>query len=101
MTSRNPYPTKPGFGLRVARLTRALKHYGMGWSEEDAGMYSRTFDNRLENYDGDAVVWRSWTRPCATRTSRAAFASWAKRYGCTGNTIYKKHAAPDLIAGAA
>jgi hypothetical protein len=53
----NPYPTKPGFGLRVARATRILKRYGMGWSQDECGIYSRAFDNCFENFDGDAVVW--------------------------------------------
>ena len=101
MTSRNPYPTKPGFGLRVARLTRALKHYGMGWSEEDAGMYSRTFDNCLENYDGDAVVWAVMDKAMRDEDIARGIRLMGEKVWPHWESIYKKHAAPDLIAGAA
>jgi hypothetical protein len=56
--NRNPYPTRQGFGLRYFRAARAIRNYGLGWSQEEAGMYTRGFDGCFENYDGDAVVWQ-------------------------------------------
>lgn len=51
---RNPYPTRPGFGLRVANARRALRRLG-----EDclADIYTRGFDSCFEMFDGEAVVW--------------------------------------------
>jgi hypothetical protein len=50
----NPYPRKPGFGLRVHYAKQALEVYG---HDEFAPPYSRAFDNCFEMYDGKAVIW--------------------------------------------
>jgi len=53
---QNPYPTQPGFGLRVANAKRALKKLARDpWNR--APVASRGFDNCFENFDGEAVVW--------------------------------------------
>ena len=52
--SQNPYPTKPGFGLRYQRAKAALEIYGQ---DEFCPPYSRSFDNCFEMYDGKAVIW--------------------------------------------
>ncbi len=51
---QNPYPTKPGFGLRVHYAKQALEVFGQ---DEHAPPYSRAFENCFEMFDGDAVVW--------------------------------------------
>jgi hypothetical protein len=56
--SKNPYPTCKGFGLRFFHAAACIRRYGRGWSQEEAGMYTRAFDNCFENFDGDAVVWQ-------------------------------------------
>jgi hypothetical protein len=52
--TRNPYPTRKGFGLRVANARRALRRLGEGCL---ANVYTRGFDACFEMFDGDAVVW--------------------------------------------
>lgn len=51
---RNPYPTRPGFGLRVAHARRALRRLGKDCL---ADIYTRGFDTCFEVFDGEAVVW--------------------------------------------
>ena len=55
MTKTNPFPTRKGFGLRVANARRALERLGRDCL---ARIYTRGFDNCFENYDGKAVVWQ-------------------------------------------
>ena len=50
----NPYPTRPGFGLRVANARRALHRLGRDCL---ANIYSRGFDSCFEMGDDDAVVF--------------------------------------------
>jgi len=52
--TNNPYPTQPGFGLRVKHAKAVLEIYGQ---DEFSKPYSRTFENCFEMFDGDAVVW--------------------------------------------
>ena len=55
--SNNPYRTWPGFGLRCANAAKFLRHIGScPWLTPPIPL-PRTFDNCLENYDGDAVVY--------------------------------------------
>ena len=51
---RTPFPTSPGFGLRVANARRALHRLGRDCL---ANIYSRGFDSCFEMGDGDAVVF--------------------------------------------
>jgi len=51
---RNPYPTRKGFGLRVANAAKSIRKLGI---DCDADIYTRGFDSCFENFDGDAVVW--------------------------------------------
>jgi hypothetical protein len=53
-TTKNPYPRRQGFGLRVANAKRALRRLGRDCLAE---IYTRGFDNCFEMFDGDAVVW--------------------------------------------
>ncbi len=61
----NPYPTRPGFGLRVhyARKTLILLAQGMDRvrCNKTGEIYSRARDRKMDNCfemcDGDAVVW--------------------------------------------
>ena len=50
----NPYPRKPGFGIRYRRAKLAYEIYGRDYSRKP---YSRAIDNCFEMDDGDAVVW--------------------------------------------
>jgi len=94
MPSHNPYLTKPGFGLRVARATRILKRYGLGWSEEECGVNSRPMDNCFEMNDGDAVVWALMDKAMRDpdiesgirRTGAAVWPQWLE--------VYRRH---DLV----
>lgn len=61
----NPYPTRPGFGLRVhyARKVLILLAQGSDYVTDNktGEVYSRAHDRKMdncfENFDGDAVVW--------------------------------------------
>ena len=53
-TTKNPYPRRQGFALRVANAKRALRRLGRDCF---ADIYTRGFDNCFEMFDGDAVVW--------------------------------------------
>ena len=53
-TTKNPYPRRQGFALRVANAKRALRRLGRDCL---ADIYTRGFDNCFEMFDGDAVVW--------------------------------------------
>jgi hypothetical protein len=50
----NPYPTRVGFGLRVANARRALHRLGRDCL---APIFTRGFDNCFEMGDGAAVVF--------------------------------------------
>lgn len=50
----NPYPTLPGFGLRVANARRALRRLG---ADCLANIFTRGFDTCFEMGDGEAVVF--------------------------------------------
>ena len=50
----NPYPTRPGFGLRVHHAETAIRKLA---DKPWANIYTRGFDNCFENGDGDAVVF--------------------------------------------
>jgi hypothetical protein len=53
---QNPYPTQPGFGLRVHHAMQALKKLAAEpWNR--GLVNTRGFDNCFENFDGAAVVW--------------------------------------------
>ena len=52
--SMNPYPTNPGFGLRVHYAEQAIRKLA---TDPYADIYNRAFDNCFEMNDGDAVVW--------------------------------------------
>jgi hypothetical protein len=52
--SKNPYPRKRGFSLRVANAGRALRRLG---DDCLANIYTRGFDSCFEMHDGSAVVW--------------------------------------------
>jgi hypothetical protein len=52
--SKNPYPRKRGFSLRVANAGRALRRLGHDCL---ANIYTRGFDSCFEMHDGSAVVW--------------------------------------------
>ena len=52
--TKNPYPRRQGFSLRVANAKRALRRLGRDCL---ADIYTRGFDNCFEMFDGDAVVW--------------------------------------------
>ena len=62
---KNPYPTRPGFGLRVRYATNALKNLALGndeaidrrSKETYSRVHSRQMDNCFEMHDGKAVVW--------------------------------------------
>jgi hypothetical protein len=51
---KNPYPTRPGFGLRVAHAKKAIKRLAI---DSCVNIFTQGFDNCFENFDGDAVVW--------------------------------------------
>lgn len=51
---KNPYPKRPGFGLRVHRAEKAIRRYG---NDVNFDPYTRAFDNCFEMDDGDAVVF--------------------------------------------
>ena len=51
---QNPYPTQPGFDLRVRNAAKAIRMLAV---DPFAGIYTRKFDNCFEMDDGDAVVW--------------------------------------------
>lgn len=50
----NPYPKQPGFDVRVMRAETAIKQLA---HDPHADIYTRSFDNCFEMYDGDAVVF--------------------------------------------
>lgn len=52
--TRNPYPTRQGFGLRVRCAKAAYEAYGRDY---DRKPYSRALDNCFEMFDSNAVVW--------------------------------------------
>lgn len=52
--TNNPYPTQPGFGLRVRHSKTAIEKFGRDYLKRP---YSRGFDNCFEMFDGNAVVW--------------------------------------------
>lgn len=51
---QNPYPTQPGFDLRVRKAAKAIRMLAV---DLFADIYTRKFDNCFEMDDGDAVVW--------------------------------------------
>ena len=53
-TKTNPYPRRHGSGFRVANAKRALRRLGQDCL---APIYTRSFENCFEMFDGDAVVW--------------------------------------------
>lgn len=99
---RNPYPTRPGFGLRFARALRVLSNYGLGWSEEECGVYTRTMDNCFENGDGDAVVWALMNRAMTDPTLETGIRRMGEKVWPHWLSIYQKHDGPKLpLEGAA
>lgn len=54
MRPSNPFPKQPGFGLRVLRAKTALRRLG---ADCMTPIFTRSFDNCFEMYDGEAVVW--------------------------------------------
>lgn len=60
----NPYPMRPGFGLRVHRAELALRRLGINPSLD---IYRRSLDDCFEMGDGDAVVFalmhKAYTEP--------------------------------------
>lgn len=58
---RNPFPKQPGFSWRVLRAKTALRRLGQDCM---ANIFTRSFDNCFEMYDGKAVVW-ALMRACA------------------------------------
>jgi len=50
----NPYPKNVGFGLNLNRAEKAIKKLGLA---PNANIYTRSFDNCFEMFDGGPIVW--------------------------------------------
>lgn len=68
--TNNPYPKKPGFGLRLFHAETALRKLA---KDPFADIYTRGFDNCFECGDGDAIVFalmhKSFAEPDASGRS--------------------------------
>ncbi|QDS92487.1 hypothetical protein FF011L_12300 [Roseimaritima multifibrata] len=62
---KNPYPTLPGFGLRVHHAAKSIRKLA---DEPWANIYTRGFDNCFEQGDGDAVVFALMHKAYAERS---------------------------------
>jgi hypothetical protein len=63
---QNPYPIHPGFGFRVMNAAKALRKYG---ENPNYRLFTRSFDNCFENYDGDAVIFALMAKAIKEKTA--------------------------------